>query len=638
MSTIPTILSAQSVSKSFGAQPVLDNISLSVHENERIGLIGRNGAGKSTLMKILAGLIVPDAGKVTQKKGLRVGMLSQESSLDPALTVNSVMEGACLHAQDLIARHDQLLEEISSADEDKAHSLHADYEHLTHEMNLTHAWDWKQEVDKLYVQLGLPEPDRVLDTLSGGERRRVDLAASLLNHPDVLLLDEPTNHIDAKSAQWIEQYLSKYEGSCVLITHDRYFLELVVERIVEIEFSKLYSFPGTYHNFLERKAAVVDVEERTESSRQNVLRRELEWLRRGPKARSTKQKARIQRYDDLEGQGPPQRHKETNFQIPEPPRLGKRILDVTKLDFSIDGRPLFRDFNLILQKEMRIGIVGPNGCGKTTLLRCLMGEVPPQSGKVLIGDTTEFLYIDQTHSDINPENTILEFVSGGGNYWEVNGNRVYVPAYLENLLFDGDSVRSPMKNLSGGERNRIELAKKLLQGGNVLILDEPTNDLDLPTLRVLEDAITNFNGPAIIVSHDRYFLNRLCTHLIVFDTEGPLYFSAGNYDDYLLYKKNQSIDTAPPKSTAAKSTAKADPEKKPTNKLTYQEKKELATIEQTIQEAEEALARCNDTIAKPGFYEQPHAIVQQELENQQQAQQKVTALYQRWEELEAKDA
>ena len=636
MSTIPTILSAQSVSKSFGAQPVLDTISLSVHENERIGLIGRNGAGKSTLMKILAGSIEPDAGKVTKKQGLRVGMLSQESHLDPKLSVEMALENACLHAQELMARHDVLLEEISSSEDENVQKLQTEYEILTHEMDITRAWDRKQDVDKLSVQLGIPDSDRVLNTLSGGEQRRVDLAVALLNHPDVLLLDEPTNHIDAKSAQWIEQFLSKYVGSCVLITHDRYFLELVVERIVEIEFSRLYSFPGRYHDFLEHKAQIVDVEERTESSRQNILRRELEWLKRGPKARGTKQKARIQRYDVLEGQGPPQRHKETNFQIPEPPRLGKRILDVDKLDFSIDERPLFRDFNLILQKEMRIGIVGPNGCGKTTLLRCLMGEEPPQRGKVLIGDTTEFLYIDQTHSDINPENTILEFVSGGGNYWEVNGHRIYVPAYLENLLFDGDSVRSPMKNLSGGERNRIELAKKLLQGGNVLILDEPTNDLDLPTLRVLEDAITDFNGPAIIVSHDRYFLNRLCTHLIVFDGEGPLYFSAGNYDDYLLYKKNIAIDNIPQKNISDKPKDKTESKKQLANKLTYQEKKELEGMEQQILDSEEGLAHWNAVIAKPGFYEQGHEQVQQELKNQMDAEAKVTMLYQRWEELEAK--
>ncbi len=641
--TTEVVLSAQRVRKSFGAQPVLDDISLSIHDGERVGLIGRNGSGKSTLMKMLCGIEEPDAGLITRKQGIRVGYLHQECPLDPSITVGQALEDACQELHALLERHDELVAQMVSAEDQNHDALQHEYEALCHELEVKGAWDTPQEINRVSRELALPEASRVLSTLSGGELRRVDLAATLLSKPDVLLLDEPTNHIDTPSAEWIEKYLASYPGSCVLITHDRYFLEMVVNRIVEIEFNRLYSFPGNYHRFLEYKAQLQESEAKSEDSRQNILRRELDWLRRGPKARSTKQKARIKRYDDLEGQGGPKSHKETSFEIPVPPRLGKRILDVDRLSCKMDGRTLFKDVSLIMQKGMRLGIVGRNGCGKTTLLRCLMGQEEKARGKVILGESTEFLYIDQTHSEIDPEQSILDFVSDGGNYIEVNGRRVYIPAYLERLLFDMDTVYSPMGNLSGGERNRVELAKKLLKGGNMLVLDEPTNDLDLPTLRVLEEAVEAFDGCAIIVSHDRYFINRLCTHLIVFEEDGGLYFSAGNYDDYHAYHDQkiaeQKMAEKSQPSPAAKTPVVVSPvsDESP-RRLTYKEKQELSEMEESILSAEGLIGALEARVSEPDFYQADREAVQEVLQKLELARDEVAALYKRWEELESRKA
>lgn len=589
-------------------------------------------------MKILAGVDDPDSGLVARKKGLRVGMLSQECQLEPERTIDEVLQAACAHTQHLISEHARLAEALTddSLTESEHKRMQRDFDTVHHTLEVSDGWNLQQIIDKTAHALGVPPRDRILSTLSGGELRRVDLAATLIARPDVLLLDEPTNHIDTSSVEWIENYLAGYEGTCLIITHDRYFLELVVNRIVEIEFDQLYSFPGNYEEFLEYKAQLYEVAERTEQSRQNVLRRELEWLRRGPKARSTKQKARINRYDELEEQGGPNRHKQFAFQIPKPPRLGKRVLNVEHLSFSYDESPLFNDFSMILQKGMRVGIAGPNGSGKTTLLKCLLGELDNYKGKVLKGETTEFLYIDQAHSDIDPEKSILDFVSNGTNHWEVNGNRVFIPGYLEAFLFDTDSLHSPMRNLSGGERNRIELAKKLLRGGNLLVLDEPTNDLDLPTLRVLEEAILDFDGATIIVSHDRYFLNRLCTHMIVFDGSSELYFSAGTYDDYLRVRKETARDVSRQQAVVKPGTPSNKPGTKKKNNLSYLEKKELGEMEETIHRAEEEVARLESEVAVDGFYEQDYATVQEALARLEEAKARVETAYARWEELESK--
>lgn len=629
------ILSAQSIVKGYGAQPVLREISLTVHEGERIGLVGRNGCGKSTLLKILAGRDEPDQGLVTRRQGLRLGMLTQDCELDRSILVSAALEEAGREVRALIAEYEALMHTMSDTTPGtpEHERLEARYAHLQHELELIDAWNLGQDVGRISAALSLPDGDRVLGTLSGGELRRVDLAATILARPDVLLLDEPTNHIDTKSAEWVESFLVGYPGSCLLVTHDRYFLEQVVSRIVEIEGSRLYSFPGNYERFLEYKATLRDVEMRTEQSRQGILRRELAWLKRGAKARTTKQQARIKRYDELAAQAGPEIEREVAFEIPTPPRLGKRIVDVENVRFAYDDRVLFEKFSMILQKGMRVGIIGPSGCGKTTLLRALMGQLEFKKGRVLIGETTQFLYVDQTHSEINPEKTILDFVSNGSNYWDVNGRRLYVPSYLERFLFDTDSVHMPMRNLSGGERNRIELAKKLLQGGNVLVLDEPTNDLDLPTLRILEEAVEAFDGCALIVSHDRYFLNRLCTHLIVFEDAGRLTMITGDYDDYLIYRAKLAASSAPEPKPARAAPTRTRPESQ-SERLTYMEKTELAGMESAIETAEAETARLEQTIHQPGFYAQDSSRVRETLAALKAVHQRVEQLYARWQELE----
>ncbi|MCC6487328.1 MAG: ATP-binding cassette domain-containing protein [Candidatus Hydrogenedentes bacterium] len=640
MITPQAILSVQNIVRSFGAQPVIRDISLTVHEGDRIGLIGRNGSGKSTLLKIMAGQDQPDAGLVTRRQGLRVHLLDQQCRLDPGLTIGKVLEGAARDVRDLLDRYNALSARMASlAHDDPAHDrLTEELAFLQHEVELADAWHLDEDIKRVTVALNLPPHDRVLSSLSGGELRRVDLAANLVRHPDVLFLDEPTNHIDVPSVRWMEDFLSRYEGSCVLVTHDRYFLDRVVNRIVELEHGTLIGYEGNYERFLELKAMREEHEARSESNRLSTMRRELVWLRRGPKARSTKQKARIDRYYELEEQGPPEQHRAFSFEIPQPQRLGKQILEAQKLWKKMGERLLFRDLSLIMQKDMRVGLIGPNGSGKTTLLRVLMGDEPADRGHIIHGENTQFLYVDQSHEEINPENSILKHVSNGVRELDVNGRRVHVPAYLEAFLFDRAAIMGPMKNLSGGERNRLDIAKKLLKGGNFLVFDEPTNDLDLATLRVLEESILAFDGCALIVSHDRYFLNRVCTHLFVFEGDGEVVFITGNYDDYLIYKERQA-EAAPEPAAKPSPPPKAEkpapaPGAKP-RRLSWKERKELEGMEDAIHAAEAEVDRLETLVNDPTLYQRDYKAAQEAHANLEQARATVDHLYHRWQELEA---
>lgn len=629
------ILSAQSIAMSFGAQPVLKDISLTLHDGERLGLIGRNGSGKSTLLKIMAGAITPVDGLVTRRQGLRIGMLDQNCTLDPEKAVGGVLEDAGRALRELIDEHETLSDRMvhTAPDSPEHRALENRYAELHHQLDVAGAWSLTHDIKRISIALNLPGHERLAGTLSGGELRRLDLAATILSKPDVLLLDEPTNHVDMATVEWVEHYLANYSGSLILVTHDRYFLELVVTRIVEIEFNRIFSFPGNYAEFMRRKLDLHGVESRTEMGRQNLLRRELAWLQRGPKARSTKQKARIRRYDELESEEGLRIQKELTLEIPQPQRLSKRILEADHLAFGYGDTPLFENFTYIFQKGMRVGVVGPNGCGKTALLRVLMGVEEPTSGTLFISEATDFLYVDQTHEEIDPNQTILNFVSNGANYWDINGRRMYVPAYLERLLFDMDSVKMPMRNLSGGERNRIELAKKLLRGGNFIILDEPTNDLDLATLRVLEEALRSFDGCAMVVSHDRYFLNRICTHLLAFEDDGSIAHIAGNYDDYLLWRERTRRDGAPAR-PVPKRPAKDPRPAHGAGRLTYLERKELGEIEAAIEAAETEVEGVEGRVHEPGFYERDYKKVQEILSALEAAKAETERLYRRWHDLE----
>ncbi|HNT89104.1 MAG TPA: ATP-binding cassette domain-containing protein, partial [Candidatus Hydrogenedentes bacterium] len=431
--------------------------------------------------------------------------------------------------------------------------------------------------------------------------------------------------------------LAAYAGTCVLVTHDRYFLDRIVTRIVEIEFGRLYSFPGAYSDFLDYKACVEDVRARTDANRRALMRNELAWLRRGARARTTKQKARIQRFEALEEQGPPPRNREFAFEIPAPTRLSKSILTARHVAHGYGDAVLFRDFNLIMQHGMRVGVIGENGCGKTTLLRVLMGTEAPHKGQVIVGDTTQYLYVDQNHAEVNPAQTVLQFVSDGQRYWDIAPRRIYVPAYLERFLFDKSSVDTPMGNLSGGERNRLDIARRLLRGGNFLVFDEPTNDLDLYTLRVLEEAVLDFDGCAIIVSHDRYFLNRVCTHLLVFETGGHIVHITGNYDDYLLYCERKRAEAASEQGDTKKSAQARDDAPGPRSpRLTYLEKKELDGIEDAIAAAEAERRRLEETLGDPAFYRRNPGDIRETLGALEAAKAHIDALYARWEELDAR--
>ncbi|HOE66398.1 MAG TPA: ABC-F family ATP-binding cassette domain-containing protein [Candidatus Hydrogenedentes bacterium] len=635
--TTAAILSVQAVSKRYGAQQVLDSVSLTIHEGDRIGLIGSNGSGKSTLLRIMTGMEAPEDGIVTRMQGLRVAMLEQQCRIDPSLSVGEVLQHAGDDVKALLDEYHALSSEIFEIAPGTSMRARAEarFAALEHELELTGAWNAEHDIRRVGIALDLPEPTRGLASLSGGELRRVDLAATILRRPDLLLLDEPTNHIDVRSAAWIEEFLQGYGGSCILVTHDRYFLDRIVNRIVEIEFTKLVSYPGNYERFLEYKALRQDHEARSEANRRATMRRELAWLRRGPKARATKQKARIDRYYELEDLGPPPTEREFTFQIPHSRRLGKQILEIDKIARSYGDKALFRELTLIMQKEMRVGVFGPNGSGKTTLLRVLMGLEPPDSGRIVTGEATEFLYVDQSHETIDPDRSILHHISGGRIEVDVRGRTIHIPAYLESFLFDRESIRTPMRNLSGGERNRLDLAKKFLAGGNFLVLDEPTNDLDLATLRVVEEAIDAFEGCAVIVSHDRYFLNRVCTHILVFEGDGKTVFTAGGYDDYLLYCQRRAEDERERRAEEEAKAPKAPPAAKGV-RLTYMEQKELAGIEALIHKAEAEASRLEEALAAPGFYEQAYATVQEALASLERARKNVDALYVRWEELEGK--
>ncbi len=615
----PVILSALDLQVHFGEQVILDNSSLTVHEGDRIGLVGRNGAGKSTFLKILSGLLHPDSGEVASRKDLVIGFLSQEFTLDESKNVReNILDGA--------KRTIKLIEEYEKTPFDSPNKLVLEQEILR-----VDGWELDKRVDILIKSLDAPEGERDIITLSGGEKRRTALCRALISNPDLLILDEPTNHLDTKSIEWIEDFLAGYKGTCIFVTHDRYFLDRIANRIVELSQGVFYSHQGNYTAYLINKTERLTIQEVEERKRQNFLRRELDWVKRGPRARRTKAKSRLNNYYEVASHEKTESDLDVDLIIPDPERLGKKILDLKNVVMKFGGKTLFENLNLNFESGRKLGIIGPNGAGKTTLLRILLGEISPSKGKIEVGERTQFNYVDQHRLLLNEEDTVFKAIGEGNETVMFGKQRMNVWTYLRRFLFTDDRINTLVGRLSGGEKSRLTLAKILMSGGNFLLLDEPTNDLDLPSLRILEEALSGFDGCVAIVSHDRYFLNRICNGILAFEDDGQFYFSEGDYD-YYLEKKNERLRADETKDI--KTEEKPKREKPKVRKLTFNEKIELEAIENRIIETEAEIDRIEGIFASPDFYDKYAEQTNDLNDRLSNAKEHAKVLYARWQELE----
>ncbi len=523
--------------KFYGAdRQVLANISLSFLPGAKIGVLGPNGAGKSTLLRIMAGREEPSSGVAELAPGATVGLLEQEPDLDAAKDVRGNVEDGVREVRDLLDRFNTISAKFSEPDAD-FDALLAEQGTVQEQIDRRDAWTLDAALDRAMDALRLPDGDRDVTTLSGGERRRVALCRLLLSSPDLLLLDEPTNHLDAESVAWLERFLAEYKGTVVAVTHDRYFLDNVAGWILELDRGKGLPFKGNYSSWLEQKQARLAVEEKTESARQRTLARELEWVRMSPRARHAKSKARVTAYEQLLASDSAKKLDKIEIHIPAGPRLGDTVVEADGLAKGFGDRLLFEDMTFSLPPGGIVGVIGPNGAGKTTLFRMIAGEEQPDEGALRIGDTVELAYVDQARADLEPANNVWKEISGGHDTIQLGKREVNSRQYVSWFNFKGSDQQKRVGDLSGGERNRVHLAKLLRSGGNVLLLDEPTNDLDVDTLRALEDGLLDFAGCAVVISHDRWFLDRVATHILHFDGDSQVTWFEGAYDEFEAWMK-----------------------------------------------------------------------------------------------------
>ena len=619
----PVIVTAHDVSIRFGEQVVLNGATLAIHQQDRVGLIGNNGSGKSTLLKIIAGIMQPDSGSVSRRRDIVTGYLSQDFQLDPNLSVyDNIVEGA----HDVIA----FLREYESLpfSSDRRHDL----ESLIHHLD---GWNLDNRIEAAMHSINVPAKERDIASLSGGERRRVALCKAIISRPDLLILDEPTNHLDTESIEWIEEFLANYSGACLFVTHDRYTLDSIAARIVELANGTCYSHNGNYTDFLLDQAERESQLETEERKRNRFLQRELEWVRKGPRARRTKSKSRLKKYFEEVDKKRYEPDGEVELVIPPASDLGSTILNLTNVGFAYGERKIFGGVDVKFDRKRKLGVIGRNGLGKTTLMKIILGELAPTEGAVEVGERTVINYVDQSRTILNDANTVIQEIGEGRDWFLFGGERLTVWSYLRRFQFSDDRMNTFVGKLSGGERSRLLLAKVLKNGGNLLILDEPTNDLDLPTLRILEEALAAFDGCVIAVSHDRYFLNRVCNGILAFEGDGYVHFSEGDYDYYIEKRDVRFAETASKvETTKAKDIGARPKPAKAGSKLKWKEARELEGIEENIQRAEEDVLRLEAMFSAPDFHEKFGDRTMQLVEELESAKATVEKLYLRWHTLE----
>jgi ATP-binding cassette subfamily F protein uup len=629
---MPAVLSVKNLCLKYSLQEVLNDATFAIEEGEHVGLVGRNGSGKSSLFKIIAGLDKPDSGVVSTKNGLVISYLSQEFTLREDATVAENIRDGGSHVIELMERYES--GNVAASQESA----------LLDQINLLGGWDLEARIVTAMNQLGTPPADRLVAGLSGGEKRRVALCRALVTSPDLLLLDEPTNHLDAESILWLEEFLKSFKGACFFVTHDRYFLDRIAQRILELESGKIFSHPGSYRDYLQSKQDRQSADSAREDRRQKFLKSELEFVRAGVKARRTKSRDRLDKYYEVAAQDGPAQEMDMELLIPPPPPLANIVVEAKGAGYAYGPRTLFENLTITFEPGTVTGIVGRNGMGKTTLLNVLMGVMEPTQGTVLVGKRTVFNYVDQHRLTLDDSKSVIEEIGGNSDFVTFGDQKLHVRTYLKRFLFTDERVQMKIDRLSGGERSRLLLAKILIRGGNFLVLDEPTNDLDLPTLNILEEALLEFPGVVLVVSHDRFFLDRVCDRLLVFEQVGDLEQCAGNHSYYQEKRAaklaaQKALASAPTasasKSTAAASAPTPSPAKEKARKLTWKETRELEGMEDTIAQAEQELAKYESTLADPAFFTTAGANVQATINAEEKQRKAVQGLYQRWEELEA---
>lgn len=634
------LINLRKIQLGFGGPALLDNLDLAIERGERICLLGRNGAGKSTLMKLIAGELQADDGEFSIQQGAVITRLTQEVPEGLEGSVFDVVATGLGELGDLVRRFHQISHQLATDGSDK---LLDQLSRVQHELEAVDGWQSEQRVETVISRLSL-DPDIAFAALSGGLKRRVLLARALVQAPDLLLLDEPTNHLDIASIDWLEEFLLNYEGTLLFVTHDRMFLRKLATRIIELDRGQLTDWPGDYDNFQRRKAEMLNAEEKANARFDKKLAQEEVWIRQGIKARRTRNEGRVRALQALRVERKQRRERTGNVSmaLQQAERSGKLVIEAEGISYAWDGKPIVRDFTTTILRGDRIGVIGPNGAGKTTLLNLLLGKLTPDSGTVKHGTKLEVAYFDQLRAQLDDEKTVMDNVADGSDKVEINGSSKHVISYLQDFLFTPDRVRQPVKALSGGERNRLLLARLFSKSANVLVMDEPTNDLDVETLELLEELLMDYQGTLLLVSHDRVFLNNVVTSTLVFEGAGQINEYVGGYDDWLSQRKTPAAQELV-KSTPAKPMAEKSPPTKPApgapsgkpKKLSYKDQRELDALPKLIEQLEGELEQLQMTVADPAFYKRPQA---EKVEVQQQLQVTEAALneaYGRWEELES---